>query len=74
MARSSNRLQYKRKLAPEPLSSTDWRSIEDVLARYVAEAYASEHPDTHGTFRVNGKVCPPQKEGTILFGDTATKE
>ena len=42
---SKSKLAFQRTVAPEPIAASELDSAERILARFVALAYAGDHPD-----------------------------
>ena len=40
-----SKFAFRRILAPEPISAAELNAVERLLARFVALAYAGDHPD-----------------------------
>lgn len=44
----SNRFTYVRSTTSQPMSDVDRRSAEGILAKWIARAYAADHPELFG--------------------------
>ena len=55
------KLEFQRMVAPEPIAASELDSAERILARFVALAYAGDHPDlfTAGTEEQSGVPILP---------------
>jgi hypothetical protein len=71
-----SRCTFRRIVAPEPISTSELDAAERLLARFVALAYAGEHPDlfTPGTNKPPSGPTSPSSAVTLVAPTVSAAE
>ena len=51
-----------RRISQEPMTQTEWEASEELLAEFIARAYAAEHPELFGKDKSSDQKEKPGKK------------